>query len=306
MEWFYTRDQEPMGPVGETELKDLVRQGELPAEEYCWREGLAEWVRVAQAFPQLVPARKASSAAVAASPSPPRPQVATREYIASTDPSIDVSGDRPALSNRGADNPYARPRSQADMVATAGNVPRRNLEVKRVSVPLWLVLWGMCTTAFIAAIVLFVIEININPNLNQFTPRIGITLALFVLTMVFFFAATVYSYIILYRMWWIIQDPQVRTSPGKAVGFSFIPFFNIYWIFVAYWMWSTDYNQFINRYGLRNAPRMPETLFLLYCIGSLVAGSIPFLGLIIIMVLAVLKTRHAARAVNHFHELGRG
>jgi hypothetical protein len=41
-------------------------------------------------------------------------------------------------------------------------------------------------------------------------------------------------YKMLYRFWLLIQDGNVRTTPGKAVGFCFIPFFNVYWNYVAF------------------------------------------------------------------------
>src|SRR4030042_6627005 len=47
-------------------------------------------------------------------------------------------------------------------------------------------------------------------------------------------AAIVFDCIILYRHWWLLQGHGARTTPGKAVGFGFIPFFCFYWWFIAY------------------------------------------------------------------------
>src|SRR5215472_4189380 len=41
--------------------------------------------------------------------------------------------------------------------------------------------------------------------------------------------------VLIYQMWQSIQDGHARTTPGKAVGFLFIPFFNLYWMFQAVW-----------------------------------------------------------------------
>ncbi|MDO4551095.1 MAG: hypothetical protein Q4C96_07575 [Planctomycetia bacterium] len=54
----------------------------------------------------------------------------------------------------------------------------------------------------------------------------------------------------IYRCWRIIQDGYARTTPGRAVGFLFIPIFNIYWIFVAFYGLAEDMNAFCNRYGI--------------------------------------------------------
>jgi hypothetical protein len=41
-------------------------------------------------------------------------------------------------------------------------------------------------------------------------------------------------YTTLYRAWKCLQPGGLaRTTPGKAIGFLFIPFFNLYWIFQA-------------------------------------------------------------------------
>ncbi len=50
--------------------------------------------------------------------------------------------------------------------------------------------------------------------------------------------------ILVYKIWVPIQDGDVRTTPGKACGFMFIPFFNFYWIFQAYWGWSATLASF--------------------------------------------------------------
>ncbi len=43
---------------------------------------------------------------------------------------------------------------------------------------------------------------------------------------------------LVYRMWAQIQSGHPRTTPACAVGFLFIPLFNLYWIFVAYFAGS--------------------------------------------------------------------
>ncbi|MFB3893471.1 MAG: hypothetical protein ACE15C_15770 [Phycisphaerae bacterium] len=81
--------------------------------------------------------------------------------------------------------------------------------------------------------------------------------------------AVVVGMVLLYKMWSAIQAGPARTSPGKAVGFLFIPFFNLYWMFMAWWGWAKDYNEFIR---LRNisAPKVSENLALTMCILALI------------------------------------
>ncbi len=77
----------------------------------------------------------------------------------------------------------------------------------------------------------------------------------------------IYSYIILFRAWKVIQAGGARTTPGKAVGLLFIPIFNFYWIFVAYYGWATDWTRIRSSYSnLMSAHRASS--------GNFLAGSI--------------------------------
>jgi hypothetical protein len=108
--------------------------------------------------------------------------------------------------------------------------------------------------------------------------------------------------IYLYRAWKMIQDGYARTSPGEAVGFLFIPFFSLYWNFQALWGWSKDYNSFIQRNAISNAPKMPEGLFLAWAIISAVSG-IPYfilLTFIPLYVIGLISTIKICKAVNFF------
>jgi len=105
--------------------------------------------------------------------------------------------------------------------------------------------------------------------------------------------------IFLHKIWKSIQDGHARTTPGKAVGFLFIPFFNIYWQFVAIHGFALDYNAYADRYNLQSK-RLPVGLFLTSPI--LVCCSIvPYLGTLASlanMVLMILIVNYAADAVN--------
>jgi hypothetical protein len=105
----------------------------------------------------------------------------------------------------------------------------------------------------------------------------------------------------LHRMWASIQDGQARMSPGKAVGFMFIPLFNIYWLFQVIYGFAQDYNKYIARRSV-SVPRINEQLFLFYPI-SAVACVVPFVNLlaapasIVMMVIVVVQTCDAVNAL---------
>ena len=113
---------------------------------------------------------------------------------------------------------------------------------------------------------------------------------------------TVVVSVLIYKAWASIQDGHVRTGPCKALGFLFIPLFNFYWIFQAIWGFAVDFNKYAARNNINAAPRLPEGLFLAYCI-LYVVGIIPFVGIatgianLIIGALLISKTCDAVNAL---------
>jgi hypothetical protein len=62
----------------------------------------------------------------------------------------------------------------------------------------------------------------------------GVFWPLLILTIPLCMVALVFDCIMHYRCWDALSPSQRRTTPGKAVGFLFIPFYNFYWVFVSY------------------------------------------------------------------------
>jgi len=104
--------------------------------------------------------------------------------------------------------------------------------------------------------------------------------------MAFSIIPTITGYVILYKAWQAIQDGQPRTTPGKAVGFLFIPFYNFYWMFIAYWGWAKDCNAYIASKGLSLAP-LPEKLYLAFPIIMLCSG-VPYLNVVTVLAAIVI------------------
>ncbi len=98
------------------------------------------------------------------------------------------------------------------------------------------------------------------------------------------------------------QLPKVRTddpSAGKAIGFMFIPFYNLYWMFVA---WPRLIDRINFQYRLRGKPSpvaRGQVMALLIC--SLV-GWILLLPYIAAFVLWIMLTLQTQRAINGLAE----
>lgn len=71
-------------------------------------------------------------------------------------------------------------------------------------------------------------------------------------------------WILIYKAWAAIQDGYARTSPGKALGFMFIPIFSIFWMFVAVGSWGKEFNAFAERQGLHY--RANAGIFMVFCV----------------------------------------
>jgi hypothetical protein len=86
---------------------------------------------------------------------------------------------------------------------------------------------------------------------------------------------TIYMVIVMlvftYQIWDAIQDGHTPVSPGKAVGFIFIPFFNLYWLFRVIWGFSKEFNAYIKRHTLA-VPELNEKIFLAWCAFNLASG----------------------------------
>jgi hypothetical protein len=108
--------------------------------------------------------------------------------------------------------------------------------------------------------------------------------------------------ITIYRAWAGIQGlPGVSSTPGKAVGFCFIPFFNFYWVFVAFGKWSREYNAFVRANGLPGAPVASEGLFQALCI-MIILGIIPIINWLMAipnMIVGLICLSTMCRAINY-------
>ncbi len=71
--------------------------------------------------------------------------------------------------------------------------------------------------------------------------------------------------ILVWKGWEAIQDSNPRTTPSKAVLYCFIPFYNFYWIFIAFRQLAIDLNRYNASKGW-TAPRVEEGTALSLCI----------------------------------------
>jgi len=105
----------------------------------------------------------------------------------------------------------------------------------------------------------------------------GLPLCILLIGIPIVIVGVVFAFILLYQLWKLIPADIARTTPGKAIGFCFIPFFNIYWIFVAFKGLGEDMNKTLQSRGIQY--QVSEGLGLACCILFLCC-MIPYLGLL--------------------------
>jgi predicted RNA-binding Zn-ribbon protein involved in translation (DUF1610 family) len=96
----------------------------------------------------------------------------------------------------------------------------------------------------------------------------------------------VFYLFLIYKLWTTVQDERAATTPGKAIGFLFIPFFNLYWQFVALWGLAKDLNRHSREYRI-DAPRANEGLALASCV-VYCCSLIPYVGSLLSLVAFLL------------------
>jgi hypothetical protein len=132
----------------------------------------------------------------------------------------------------------------------------------------------------IATVLVILANVRIRTGSSQ-----GVLL-LFGLSCIPMLYGAIFMVVLWYKSWAAIQDGHARTTPGKAIGFLFIPFFDFYWLFQAVWGLSKDFNAYLQRNSIP-APRLPEGVFLAYCILCFTTW-IPILGLVLLVVNCIM------------------
>lgn len=247
LQWYVTQGEQQFGPYTGEQLMEFSTAGSITPEAMVWAEGMAEWLPAIQ-IPGLFPN------AAAPQPAP----------VAQTSPAF---GSKPtaALGMRttlGVDDPYP------------------GTGIKAANFALWLGLFlGGITLFFVGMLMLGTAAsaaasetANGSEVSNADVGKMGMAgLILFAGALMNVLSA-IPMYIYLYRAWSCLKPGGfARTTPGAAIGFLFIPFFNMYWIFQAFLGLAKDWNKTVATYSdLKTAPRLPEGVFLTFCIGCFV------------------------------------
>jgi len=107
----------------------------------------------------------------------------------------------------------------------------------------------------------------------------------------------VFKCILLYRMWRMVPPERAATTPGKAVGFLFIPIFNLYWNFVAFF----ELGKVLEERGGTPSPRQLSLAFAIVSIAAVAGGCCASIFQIAAGVLELVMMASFFAAVRRWH-----
>ena len=96
--------------------------------------------------------------------------------------------------------------------------------------------------------------------------------------------SVVFYYMLLYKLWEVMPETIAKTTPGRAVGFCFIPLFKYYWQFIALYGLGEDMNKTLQQYGFQL--RVNQGLGMLICIFNILVfwlWWVPVLGIVLLI-----------------------
>ena len=132
-------------------------------------------------------------------------------------------------------------------------------------------------------------------------PEIGMVLSFLTFPINIF--AVVVLCLFIYHAWKLLQPYGVRTTPGKAVGFLFIPLFNLYWVFQVFYGLAKDYNRIVKERSL-GLNLISEGLALTYCI-LILFSVIPIVGIFIGIITFILLLVFICKAYKAIDKLNK-
>jgi hypothetical protein len=125
--------------------------------------------------------------------------------------------------------------------------------------------------------------------IGELLPEVG-SLLLSLIWIPALIVTTVFWCILLHRQWSLLQGHGARITPGKAVGFGFIPFYCFYWWFVALAGLATDTNRHLTDLGIGHK-RMSFGLAVTDCVISVLVstiGLVPAIGAVLYVPLMIV------------------
>jgi hypothetical protein len=335
--WYYTLNDQQAGPISQDELSQML-QSILPADTLVWKDGMSDWV-VANTLAEFSSLTTSSPPAV----SPPTlPAATSNPYSAPTASSYQnyQAGDYPlpkvkkanfglltalillgtltmiggygamivnVIQNSSNDSEHyqdetsERIRLEPIGAEEASNETETVSETETETVSETVSENETTEEINIPADNQDISETQLSPMGDQYTNYSIIGF----LGIVIIAAGGLLGLVYVHRAWQLLQPTQTTITPGQAVGFMFIPLFNLYWMFIAYHKWAVEWNNTCRRHpSLTYAPKGSEGAFLAMAICYCASIVLSFLGILSSAVLYIIGMKSMCDAINFAAENG--
>ena len=106
----------------------------------------------------------------------------------------------------------------------------------------------------------------------------------------------------IYKVWSALPASFARTTPGQAVGFMFVPFYNLYWVWNAYVGFAKDFNRYVKQTDPVQPPQ-PDGFYIAFCIfhfylSALVSFVVPYILILDFFILTPIMVGIMSGAIN--------
>ena len=246
-QYYYLDKNQQVGPLPVEELK-----GRISAQTLVWAEGMADWIP-AETVPDL-------KQVLVVSPPPP-----------------------PGVTQNFSHDPFEFEAKQEEHTIHHSPPTISSEKIRKRWMGYNVSLWGSI------ALIPIIVILAIMAEERVIDDDIAMPFAVFLGFLAFcgFIATLPFGLSIIHKSWEQIQDGDARTEPGKAVGFLFIPYYNLYWIFVAYKGLAEDMNKYMLDKGYAKDKVANEGLVLTTCIFH-VCMVIPYINILLMIPMLIL------------------
>ena len=106
----------------------------------------------------------------------------------------------------------------------------------------------------------------------------------------------------IYKVWAALPANHARTTPGRALGFMFVPFYNFYWVWNAYVGFAKDFKSYVKQADPVTPPQ-PDGFYIAFCIfhfylSILMSFITPYILILDFFILTPIMVGIMAGAIN--------
>ncbi|MDO5579810.1 MAG: DUF4339 domain-containing protein [Planctomycetia bacterium] len=242
MSWYYVnQNNSQAGPIEENGLQQLIAQRIIQPDTLVWQDGMANWVKAGSLSELAGHFRRQTESSRPRTQTGPTSQNPYQQYGTQQNTQYQPYGNTEGqnLQNYGYSK-YSNPQGLQTNLST-------DVLIKKVNKWFWAfnIRVGITFVLFLIAFGIFVLCNILFEEFDVDVPEYMGTIAVifFGLGCVFSLFASIAWFVLLYRFWQAVPSTIASTTPGKAVGFLFIPIFNIYWVFVAWYVLGQNLNR---------------------------------------------------------------